>query len=295
MKNLLLFKILFFILIVSAFTGCNNEEDVLPAVKDIEVINNGTLLKFKDQATFDNYLSQENINIAGFTSMYDNFNQAMKEAESYYDREGGYEEFKAKYSTLYFPEEGDDYSAYLPVSNENVAKLLNKDGDVMIGDKVVNMKDVNSYQQLKVLGLTPPDESTQSLLRALTCRTSADIYNKAGDRKMWIKADFTPANNQIHIEVSFRKKGAFGIWYNYGSYSYITGTTYVYSTPEVNARYQIGYIPWRNESGSCEASSHDYYSNATSNAQCIDGTIYINHQGFGDINPIAFGLHLTRY
>ena len=88
----------------------------------------------------------------GFHSLYDDFTNAMNEAESYYDRLGGYEEFKEKYSMLYFPEEGDDYSAYLPVSDKNIAKLLNSKGEVIIGGNTVNLLDISSYEQLKQLG-----------------------------------------------------------------------------------------------------------------------------------------------
>ena len=34
----------------------------------------------------------------------------------------------------------------LPVSDRNVAKLLNVNGDVMIGNEVINMKDIFTYE-----------------------------------------------------------------------------------------------------------------------------------------------------
>ena len=86
--------------------------------------------------TFTELLKTINpLQLDGFHSMYDDYVNALNEAESYYERHGGYEEFKEKYSMLFFPEEGDDYCAYLPISRKNVAKLVNSNGDVIIGDE----------------------------------------------------------------------------------------------------------------------------------------------------------------
>jgi hypothetical protein len=73
--------------------------------------------RYENIKIFEKYLSQSEIDVQGFNSLFNIFSKAMDEAESYYDRSGGYEEFKAKYSALYFPEEGDDYSAYRQKSN----------------------------------------------------------------------------------------------------------------------------------------------------------------------------------
>lgn len=75
----------------------------------------------------------------------------MHEAENYYDTEEGYYKFKKKYSNLYFPEYGDDYSAYLPVKDKYVAKLLNSKGEVMINGNIVNLVDIYSYDQINFL------------------------------------------------------------------------------------------------------------------------------------------------
>lgn len=90
-----------------------------------------------NEKTYDDMIQTPDITFKrnGFYSLYDYFTDAMNEAESYYDRPGGYEEFKAKYAMLYFPEEGDDYSAYLPVKDQKIAKLLNANGEVSINGK----------------------------------------------------------------------------------------------------------------------------------------------------------------
>lgn len=212
---------LFLLSFVAFFYSCTNNDEILEnTAKDVEILANG-LLKFKDQSTFDLYVSTEK-SVSGFNSFYDHFINAMDEAESYYDRDGGYEEFKAKYKKLYFPEEGLDYSAYLPVSDENVAKFLNKTGNVMIGDNIINMIDINSYSQLEALGRTVSFEEDKSVgpqLRANISFISA-TYTFGGDRRIWIYTYFLEKRNGVYhnqVEVCFRKKGFLGQWYNYSS------------------------------------------------------------------------------
>jgi hypothetical protein len=90
--------------------SCNDEaKTIVDEVQDVELLANN-VLKFKDQTTFDKYVN-ERIKIENFYSLADYYLDAMGEAESYYEREGEYEEFKEKYNELYFPEYEDDYSA----------------------------------------------------------------------------------------------------------------------------------------------------------------------------------------
>ncbi|WP_080905127.1 DUF4848 domain-containing protein [Parabacteroides sp. Marseille-P3160] len=208
----------------------------------------------------------------GFHSIYDDFVNAMNEAEEYYDSPGGYEEFKKKYSMLYFPEEGDDYSAYLPVSNKNIAKLLNSKGEVIINGKVVNLTDIHSYKQLIDLGIAPIEENYTTL----TTKATTDYpLNKlpevrCNDRKLWVNTHVRPGTSpgvlqEIQIEVCFRKKGFLGAWYNYSSETILgwePGATY----------HKSGY------------SSHDYlwariYDNGV--PVPFTGLMYVQFQGFG--------------
>jgi hypothetical protein len=186
----------------------------------------------------------------GFISLYDDFIVAMEEAESYYDREGGYEEFKEKHSTLFFPETEDDYSAYLPTSDKDIAKLLNVNGEIIIGGEVVNMLDITSYEQLKELGIVPNDESKWITLKSMNASPITDLSETrsketvlpevfCNNRKLWINCS-NVSGDLLLIEVCFRKKGAFCAWYNYSS----------------TTRLRIDYSTWRYASG---ASSHDRY------------------------------------
>lgn len=154
-----------------------------------------------------------------FSSLYTEFVNAMNEAEDYCDTEEGYYAFKAKYPSLYYAEQPDDYSAYLPVSNELLAKYLNKKGEIEIGGKVQNLRDIHDYQQIIDLGLVPQDEL--SPLGRAESRVNY-FYERCNNRKLWVKVRVEPSKTDgvfrdAVFDVSFRKKGAFGAWYNYSS------------------------------------------------------------------------------
>lgn len=209
----------------------------------------------------------------GFYSLYDYFTDAMNEAESYYDRPGGYEEFKAKYSMLYFPEEGDDYSAYLPVKDEKIAKLLNANGEVSINGKIMNYKDINSYQQLLDLGIAATEGDY------ITPTTRADDYPfnelpevRCNNRRLWVRTEVRRGSKpgvaeEVAILVRFRKKGLFGKWYNYGS------TTYLKFEPD-GREYSI----------KDENATHEYvWARIFQNGQKVpfQGLCSVKFQGFG--------------
>jgi hypothetical protein len=166
MKFLNIFAIALFVTIF--VNSCSNEEmnqiEKIDSEADFELLD-GNILRFKDQATFDRYANDE-IEIEGHYSLSDYYNEAMNEAESYYDREGGYEEFKSKYSLLYFPEYENDYSAFLPISNRKAAALLDLNGEVIIGSEKRNMIDINSPEQLIELGLLKEENSLSTRARA---------------------------------------------------------------------------------------------------------------------------------
>lgn len=126
---------------------------------------------------------------------------------------------------LFFPEEGDDYSAYLPISNKNVAKMVNSNGDVMIGGEKINFIDIHTYDELVKLGLTPPkddeNQKTKATLGYPVNELPAVICN---NRKLWVVTRVTPGSTpavaqEIRVEVCFRKKGFLGVWYNYSETS----------------------------------------------------------------------------
>lgn len=184
------------------------------------------------------HIIDKSYRISEFESLYDVYLDAMENAESYYERDGGYAEFKEKYSVLYFPEQHNDYSAFLPVGDETLAKFLNPNGEILIDGKIINMKDIDSYQQLEDLGLTFSDETQYvnqciSNTRALESggyyyiSVGETIYRSDGKRKNQIQSEGYSLGSVLSDGINvrkyatyhqvFRKKGVLGIWYNYSS------------------------------------------------------------------------------
>jgi hypothetical protein len=217
----------------------------------------------------------------GFYSLYDDFIAAMEEAESYYDRDGGYEEFKEKHPSLFFPETEDDYSAYLPVSDKEIAKLLNVKGEIMIAGKVVNLINVTSYNQLKELGVIPNDDTQWITLKnaqVSSLTDSKEVETRVttvlpeefcNNRKLWVNCSYK-SSNTVLVEVCFRKKGAFCKWYNYSSTTYLDLMFFEYGRP---------YIWYGGKEDGC--SSHDVKHSRSTSSQRFIASGKVKFQGFG--------------
>ena len=167
----------------------------------------------------------------GFISLNTIFDNAMEEAATLGQSEADYKNFKAKYSeSLYFPEYKDDYGAYLPVSNESLAFVLNCDGEVMIGEEIMNFVDITTYEQLQQIGQAMYDLGTDTpmLMAAGVGDYLGDQYDSGwqieDDRKLRLKIGRRIRERQgegpfviaLHYEISFRKKVWIG-WVNYSS------------------------------------------------------------------------------
>lgn len=242
-------------------SGLNTESEV--EEKSAVFPQSNAILSFADEDAFlaevENLRQGGNGNatkarvtsVENFISLYEEFSQAMAEADYYYQREGGYEEFKAKFPHLYYPEYEGDYSAFLPVSDESIAKLINQDGKVLIAGKEVDFRDVWSYDTIRELGLgMPQGTDNESLTKAFTdvVTLTLEKQNVNSKRKAWITLrgiaiDQIEFSGKVgRIDLCFRKKGFLG-WYNgqMTSRSYvITGYAPAPSTEAYRAYYLGG-------------------------------------------------------
>ena len=231
--------------------SCNNEDatSVLEQQESLKTINlsgkeiknvNGTLsfesegdlkeiaenlisfvpTKSMDGALTVNYAQVEELRENGFTSLYDVFVNAINDVDSYYSRIGGYEEFKTKYSSLFFPEVGDDISPYLPISDKQLAMLADTKGEVLIANQKVSLKDITTYEQLVDLGQTLPDGISLTAERGdVVTGTNEISETRVGDNKVWVKTHYKKKDGSIpvmQVEVCFRKKYWLG-WSNHNS------------------------------------------------------------------------------
>lgn len=233
----------FVLLLGGICVSCSNETDMKSpcdidrySISEGNVIAENTLqmLSFESQKDFniiienpDSYLKEHE----DFYSLYDEYEAAWEVEEEYYISLEKYQEFKKRFSHLLFPEYEDDYSFFLPVSNENVAKLLNIEGKVCIGGKVMDYRDIRTAEDLLRLGRlsskfdSPLSKSPIGSWDNPYMNYIPELVGPEGDRKFWVNVGKRVNGNvaEMWIEINFRKKGAFGRWKNYSSNASFVG------------------------------------------------------------------------
>lgn len=138
----------------------------------------------------------------------------------------------------------------------------------MINNEIINMRDVSTYDKLIELGETMSENVISTLDYTGDYNNGFPRLENGGDRRLEAKAYTKPGSGgvgeEIIIEVIFRKKGAFGAWYNYKS-----DTT-------------LGWVSGASWSKS-GTSSHDYKfaRNYNNNGPIpFSGRMYVDFQGF---------------
>ncbi len=313
-----------------AITSCTNDLETTEGVslgeqkKDIVLLYENSLtkssndqsdniLQFKDRTVLDETISrlkkmtneerlewEKEMNFISLNSIYE---KALDEvtvmegsAEDYYSLKDEYQNY------LYFPEYKEDYGVYLPISDEEVASVLNKDGKVMIGDEVINMKDIFNYGDLQLTGNALYDLEIQPILsnKDYIGNQYDSGWSEFGSRKCKLKAgrrimDVKKTEIALHIEISFRKKGVFG-WMNYKETTQTTGNYSPQQGPVIQTFYQ-------EESG---RSSHDHYiargsqnwwRQAINNkiGTQIGGNFTVKYVGFNVTKNYVFNLPETTF
>lgn len=163
-----------------------------------------------------------------FKSLYDEYDSAWEIEEEYYATDEKYEEFKQMFPHLYFPEYEDDYSFFLPISDENIAKLVNPEGNVMIGGQIKNYIDIRTPERLLELGKlcpTPQTPQTRSMDHTTVFLNAIPTQiNDSNDRKMYASASLgsVKGRNCVFITITFRKKGP-RHWKKYNSDGMLMG------------------------------------------------------------------------
>lgn len=234
-------KILFVMMLVTLFVACSDNSEI-EAISDKYVADTGEMTKmlsFTDQKDFLSAVEalengQPLTRVASdFKSLYDEYEMAWEIEEEYYTSMEKYNEFKKMFPHLYFPEYEEDYSFFLPVSDENVAKLINPEGNVIIGGKVVNCIDIKTPQDLLKLGkLYPGDEVTRGLVsdpalqNKVYTNSIPKIYNQDNDRRMWVETRAVMKGGYFTtlVCVHFNKKPPLGGWKRYKSNVTLLGT-----------------------------------------------------------------------
>jgi hypothetical protein len=171
-----------------------------------------------------------------------------------------YTAFEGKYNCLYFPKYKDDAGFYIPMSDLNAAFLANEKCEIKIGNKLVNLKDVTSYNELQQLGRAYyPEEMIHSRATPTTFNLNSASMNSVGpeydsdwktygNRKVKLKArrqfvktsvsvGFVTSTSLLHLEFCFRKNTWMG-WVNYKSKSTIKfETTIPHTNKKIEAEF----------------------------------------------------------
>lgn len=210
-----------------------------------------TVLKFKDETTFQKTLNKLQISVEekrkwdknsdNFSSIQDVFNQAMIDVDLVDETEESYMNFKSKYDKyLYFPMYKEDYGVYIPFIEKEKAHIANPDGYVIVGNEVRNLKSIYSYSDLQMSGQAYYDgmSDLRSLNRIWNTHSQFigdemdSGWREIDGRKLKIKfgrlsnkMNINPLPNgtpggkfamNLKMEISFRKKTWIG-WVNYSS------------------------------------------------------------------------------
>lgn len=259
------------------FCSCDNERDALLETEtDFEenVLSFSTYDSFLDALSELSNLSETEqkewikSHFGIFYSLADLYNQALADADDLDESKESYTQFHEKYANfLFFPEYKEDYGFYLPVKNSISALLLNKKGEVKIGNMITNMKDISNYAHLQEIGIAMYDNELSKVTRS--SNSFEDDFENEYDsgwfvydnsKKIKLKCGRQIVTNigpgpsgyveyRLHFEISFRKKTWLG-WTNYSSRVDIEGDYNV--TESELGKTEIS------ESKTAD-SSHDYY------------------------------------
>lgn len=229
----------------------NNERETVLKFRDEAVfMETLALLEGMTREERENWNKQ----FGNFKSLDQTYNLAMQEADNLDFTEEEYMQFKEKYSSfLYFPEYQDDFGAYVPFESLSYAYITDKKGRYMIGDKVVELNKINNYEQLQKSGqalYSLEETGSDKTLKAggYNSIKRVDVKSKfagqaasnwfRGGRKNGKKLQFKVGrrikpftspnpmggnpilhgvNTSLDVEITFRKKGFLGKWYNYSS------------------------------------------------------------------------------
>lgn len=261
MKNFIMFAMFVMAL---ALSSCSDVEMLDTSVQDTLSRSNQTrssessLLYFESVEEFKNAVANiaalssdeekmecVNQNHPNFKSIQNVYWDAMEEMAAMEEIDAErYNAFEQKYASLYFPKYEEDAGFYVPMTNLDAAFLVNENCEVSIAGDILNLHDIEDYNQLVELGRAYYSTDSPMCLAAMgsfnlnstSMNSVGPEYDSGwkvyGDRKVKLKArrkfntiemavGFNGSESVVHLEFCFRKKTWLG-WANYKSKSTIT-------------------------------------------------------------------------
>lgn len=266
------------IILLQAFLACNNTDEALCILEDQKVsyleetMDSSICHSYDSLSTlsFGSYSEYQNVtcqlrnlgsnderkqwmrdSYPGFVSIHDIYEQAGEEASTTdLVTEEQFNSFRCKYSCLYFPMVEEDAGFYIPIKDDAIAFLANRDCKIIIGNEEITVKDIHNYFDLQLTGRAFYElPSAMSVASEIPFEiTGYDMksvgpeydsgwteYKKEGTyhvkvklkaRRLLKKFELSYATygskSFFHTEFCFRKKSPFG-WLNYKDSSAISG------------------------------------------------------------------------
>lgn len=228
-----LFSTLTLTVCLGAFISCTNDEQEVNMVKptnansEIEVINDGTMIKFKDVESYENALLKVSamstseqvsfLNSLSFKSQMILMQEADGELDKICNQAADkaefdvlYEKYKHKYGDVFMFNTIDatdlsPYSRLVYVANEY---FVNMKGEFMIGDSLVVDKVYTDFKE-RQQQFTVSTRSSVSDLSSIN-----EAYSRQKDRKVGLY--LSVSSGIIHANFTSQKKGVFG-WSRYST------------------------------------------------------------------------------
>ena len=213
---------------LGVFVSCTDNEQEMDMFKpantnsEIEVINGGTMIKFRDMSAYQNALlkvsamsAQERINYLDSLSFKPQV-MIMKEADGELENicnmaadrtsfDALYQKYKQKYGQVFMFNESDpsDLSPYSRLFCPVDEHFVNSEGQFMIGDSLVNSKMYNDFEESE-------QQFTMVTTRDASTITSVNnAYSRQSKRKVGLRLTTggSDAPGKTYIHLHLRKKG----------------------------------------------------------------------------------------
>lgn len=220
-----------FISFISVLYGCQKEQDFFDqqatpewnySKQDLTILNFTSKEAMSDTLNMLIHLSDE-MQIAwakknNFMSLNILYWEALDELEDI-QNSPNYQEYKRRYNayrkrySLYFlfnDRDTSDLSPYIATNTTSYALIANIEGKVMINNSLIDINDIEKYDDLDFAKVEKSSINTKSTYFEENINS---LYIKTAKRKTWAKVE----TNMPYVYLKFfaHKKGPFGGWNKY--------------------------------------------------------------------------------
>lgn len=239
MKNLFLF----FACSVIIFTSCSEDSENLPKNTNEKVITKSSNIEDNQMLQFENMdsfkatlnklksMSKEEVlswsKANEFVSMYKLFTEVDSRIDNVKDAEE-YKNLRKEYSSTFIFNDEDyyDLTMYLPTKDWEYSKIINTQGEVMIGGEIHSFKDLQNYNDYKTANGNTMSGSLED--QEITVFADEIVINQCGltsnhkKRKFHVKSNWDSLRGCVAFSLNASSKFLWG-WKALSTKYYCTG------------------------------------------------------------------------